>query len=265
MKFAFVLRASALAGFALAFNSVASASPSWQFAPATYGGQSAQGPAVTPANDNYTFYSGVGRASDGQLFLIENTTTPTFDDIVSFNGVAESINPYVTTIPTPRTVTESDTVVDATHRKISITVTTTAGNDLWPTGFADQNNAPLTAGGFGIGFSGVPSIWGAGGEPLGWDGALITASDMDIIDTSGVESGNTGPLPVTGAGSFFPGNGAGGWTGVFGVSFTDTFPTGVTGFGVTSIKLNFTYVVVPEPMSLAMLMPLSGLMLRRRR
>jgi hypothetical protein len=260
MRLSFGSRACAISGFVLSFASFASAG-NWTFAPARYGDAAPGLNAVTPANDPYTVYSGVGNAANGQLFLIENTTTPTADDRVLFDTLPEVINPYSTTVPTPRTVTESDVSLGGNLRKLSITLSTTPGSDLWPQGFVDSTTqAPLLAGGFGIGFTGVPSIWPVGSEGLGWNGDLITQADIDIVDLTGAQGGNTGPLPL---GTFF--NSTTAWNGVFGVIFTDTGPTGVTGFGVTSIKLNITYQTVPEPTCFAIALPLAGLVLRRRR
>jgi hypothetical protein len=108
-------------------------------------------------------------------------------------------------------------------RKMTVSVFTTQGLDLWPGGFTDPNTgAPLTAGGFGIGFVLPASVnGGTGGEGLAWNGDLITAADMDIFDTTGAESGNTGPLPLN---VFF--NSTTAWNGVFGVIFTDDAPPG---------------------------------------
>jgi hypothetical protein len=262
-----LLRGLAASSLVLSVASFASASASTlQIRPGYYGTRpTGPQPGRVTTGDQYSVYSGVGEDSDGQLFLIENTTNPTFDDLVNFDGVPETINPYNTTVPTPRTVTEADVQLDATHRKMSVTVSTTAGNDLWPTGFANgSTNEPLIDGGFGIGFNGVTSIWGSGTDQgLAWNGDQITQADMDIVDPTGSEGGNTGPLPL---GTFF--NSTTAWDGTFGVIFNDpTFANGVTGQGVTSITLNVTYLAsnTPEPASLGLLLPLAGMALRRRR
>jgi hypothetical protein len=236
--------------------------------PATYGPSPIEGGlnAVSPANDAYTMYSGVGNGSTGNLFLIENTTTPTpADDRVTFDGLPEVINSYVTVPATPRSVTEQDVAIGGGLRKLSVTVFTTQGLDLWPGGFLDPNTgAPLTAGGYGIGFTLPPAInGGASGEQLGWNGDQITQADMDILDTTGLEAGNTGPLPLN---VFF--NSTTNWNGVFGVIFTDPARPvdGVTNAGVYSITLNITYRPVPEPATASLaLLPLGGMVLRRRR
>lgn len=263
MCFASVARRGAFAALFFGFSSLALAVP--QVHPATYGPAPAGGlNAVSPANDPYTMYSGVGNGSTGNLFLIENSTTPTADDRVTFDGVPEVINSYVTTPATPRSVTEQDVAIGGGLRKMSITVFTTQGLDLWPAGFTDPNTgAPLTAGGYGIGFTLPPAInGGASGENLGWNGDLITQADMDILDTTGAEAGNTGPLPLN---VFF--NSTTAWDGTFGVIFTDDArPGGVTNAGVYSITLNVTYQSnVPEPATATLaLLPLGGLILRRR-
>jgi len=160
-------------------------------------------------------------------------------------------------------VTESDVSLGGNLRKLSITLTTTTGNDLWPSGFTDATtNAPLQAGGFGIGFVLPASVDGPpGNESLGWNGNLITQADMDLVDPGNVETGNTGPLPLN---VFF--NSPTNWNGQFGVIFTDTFANGITGLGVNLIRLNITYQTsVPEPTTLAAILPVAGLVLRRRR
>jgi hypothetical protein len=266
MRLFSIARTCALGGVFFTFTSIASAAipGSWQVRPAMYGTPSDPQEGVTPANDPYTAYSGVGNAGTGQLYLIENTAAPApADDRVTFDGITEAINNYVTTpAPTPRTVTESDVSLGGNLRKLSIAVNTTVGFDLWPQGFVDgTTQAPLLAGGMGVGFTLPPAINGGpanSGEVLGWNGDLITQADIDITDTSG--TGNTGPLPLN---VFF--NSTTNWNGIFGVIFTDpSSPTGVTGFGVTMIRLNITYLI-PEPTSLAALAPIGLLAVRRRR
>jgi hypothetical protein len=260
MRLSFVGRTCAIGGLFLSFASIASAVP--QVAPARIGVQPTGDLNSVTINDTYTMYSGVGNAANGNLYLIENTTTPTADDRVTFNFVPEVINNYSTTPPVVRNVNESDISLGGSLRKMTISIFTTQGSDLWPSGFLDPTtNAPLTAGGFGIGFVLPPSVnGGSGGEGLAWNGDLITQADMDIFDTTGLEAGNTGPLPLN---VFF--NSTTAWDGTFGVIFTDdTRPEGVTNAGVYRIDLNVTYQV-PEPTTaIACLLPLGGLVLRRR-
>jgi len=259
MRLFFVGRSCAFGGLLLSVASIASAVPT--VAPAHMGATPLPDLNAVTANDTYTMFSGVGNGSTGNLFLVENTTTPTADDRVTFNFLPEVINSYSTTPPVPRSVTESDVALTGNLRKMTVSVFTTQGLDLWPGGFTDPNTgAPLTAGGFGIGFVLPASVnGGTGGEGLAWNGDLITAADMDIFDTTGAESGITGPLPLN---VFF--NSTTAWNGVFGVIFTDDArPGGVTNAGVYRIDLNVTYQT-PEPTSIACLLPLAGLALRRR-
>lgn len=207
--------------------------------------------------DSYTCFTGL--ATSSSFVLTESTTTPTADDRVVFDGLPELINNSFDGTATPtvvRTWTESDTDNGNGTRTMHTQVTATG--DLWPTGLA-SGGQPLVRGGFAVGLVLPASInGGAGSEGMAWDGATILQADMDITDGTG--TGNTGPLPL---GTFF--NSTTAWNGVFGVIFSDsTSPTGVTGFNTTMIRLNVTYAV-PEPASMALLLPLAGVALKRRR
>jgi hypothetical protein len=256
MRSSFLTRACAFGGSLFALAAVAVAAPRTisqaSFTAGTGGAE------TVLANDPYTVFTGLANASN-QFVLTENTTTPTADDRVIFNGVPELINNSFDSTATPtvvRTVTESDVAGPGSSRTMSVTVTGTG--DLWPSGLASGTTS-LVNGGFGIGLVLPASInGGTGSEGLAWDGATITALSMDFVDQTGPTNGV--PIPL----SFL--NSPTAWNGTFGVVFSDsTSPTGVTGFNTTLIRLNVVYTPVPEPTTIACLLPLSGLVLRRRR
>jgi len=256
MRLSFLTRACAFGGSLVALAAIAVAAPRTisqaSFTAGTGGAEAAL------LNDPYTVFTGLANNSN-QFILTEDTTTPTQDDRVLFNFVPEAINNSFDSNALPtvvRTVTETDVAGPGSSRTLSVTVTGTG--DLWPTGLA-TGGVPLTRGGFGIGLVLPASInGGTGSEGLAWDGATITALSMDFVDQTGPTNGVAIPL------SFL--NSPTAWNGVFGVVFSDsTSPTGVTGFNTTLIRLNVVYTPVPEPTTIACLLPLSGLVLRRRR
>jgi len=255
MRASFVTRCCAFGGSLLALAAIASAAPR-QISQASFTAGTG-GAEAAILNDPYTVFTGL--ANGNQFVLTENTTTPTADDRVLFNFVPEVINNSLDSTATPtvvRTVTESDVAGPGTSRTMSVTVTGTG--DLWPSGLASGTTS-LVNGGFGIGLVLPASInGGTGSEGLAWDGATITGLSMDFVDQTGPTNGV--PIPL----SFL--NSTTAWNGVFGVVFSDsTSPTGVTGFNTTLIRLNVVYTPVPEPTTIACLLPLSGLVLRRRR
>jgi hypothetical protein len=75
MRLFFVGRSCAFGGLLLSVASIASAVPT--VAPAHMGATPLPDLNAVTANDTYTMFSGVGNGSTGNLFLVENTTTPT--------------------------------------------------------------------------------------------------------------------------------------------------------------------------------------------
>ena len=254
MRGSSLARCGAFCGLALSVTSIASAFTGTPHPMQLGGAGSASAPDAAIPGDGYTVLTSLANASN-QFLLVESTSTPTADDRVLFDFAPEVINNYITTPPVMRTVTESDVNNGNGTRTMSVTVNGTA--DLWPTGFVDGTQTPLTRGGFGIGIT-LPSAinGGSGSEGLAWDGATITALTMDFMDATGPTNGV--PIPLT----FI--NSTTNWNGIFGVVFSDTGPTGVTGFDTTMIRLNVTYSPVPEPTALAIALPAGAMLLRRR-
>jgi hypothetical protein len=205
------------------------------------------GPDAPLFGDLYTITTGPALGS--QVFLAENpAVSPETDDVVTFDGILETINPLATTPPTPRTVTESDIDLGNDTRRMSITIA--GAPDLFPAGFTNQQGQPLTGGGILIGFN-LPDTLDGGvvGPNLAWSGDEIIGLRMvfnndptDFVD-----------LPL----SFL--NSTTDWNGQLGV----VFGAGSAGALTTSIETQFTYVI-PEPASLALL-PLAGIFAMRRR
>jgi len=255
MRLSFLTRASAFGGSLFVLAAIAVAAPRTA-TPATFT-RGTGGAESVLANDPYTVFTGLANNSN-QFILTEDTTTPTADDRVIFNGLPELINNSFDSTATPtvvRTVTESDVAGSGSSRITSVTVNGTG--DLWPSGLVSGTTA-LTRGGFAVGVMLPASVnGGTGSEGLSWDGATITGLSVDVTDSTG-----TSNIPLDPA-TFL--NSTTAWDGFFGVVFSDTGPNGVTGFNTTMLRLNVTYTPVPEPTTIACLLPMAGLVLRRRR
>jgi len=205
-------------------------------------------PNAAVPGDQYTVFTGL--ASSAGLVLIEGpAASPLTDDTVTFDGLIEALNPYATTPPTPRTVIES--TIDNGNGTNTLSIHVSAGTmDLWPAGFTDGDGAPLTGGGFAVGFN-LPDTLDNGvvGPTLAFTPQTITGVKLVF---------NNDPTDfATLPNSFFSVTPAG--QASLGVSFG-----GATGLGITDLDLQVTYLV-PEPASASVLGIGALAVLRRRR
>jgi len=250
-------------GCAVVVFAAAATSAQAQFQVTPYSGYSwtAGAPDVVPSGSTYNVYTGVA-TSAGNLFLLEDTTTPVRDDVVPFDGLSDQINDYNAAaggVLRRQIETDVDNGNGTHTTTFTVTGTNPAGGpgDLWPSGFTGGTPAqPLTNGGFGLGLALPASVGGA--DPVNWQlGDSILSANV-AISTSGVFAAPLN-LPSTFFGS--PTYPAPAWNGVIGISFTN----GATGTAIQDgIRLSITYAV-PEPASLSLLCVGALGMLRRRR
>lgn len=212
------------------------------------------------SSEIFSVFTGLATSSNG-LVLVESGTAPARDDLVNYDGASEQINDYINIAGTgalgqTRFVTESKVVAGGSSL---LSISITSSGDLWPSGLA-TGGLGLTRGAIGIGLNLGALL---GNDPLKWTptgqpGSVITAAELIFTDQDGVSA----PVPLNPA-TFF--GGAAGWSGVFGVVFSDTLsPTGVTGFNTTGIRLNLTVSKIPAP-GAAAVFGLAGLVAARRR
>lgn len=145
-------------------------------------------------------------------------------------------------------VTSSMTHNGGGNYDIAITLYSSDGSDLFPSGFTVAGLAADT-GGFFMGVN-------AGGDPINFsDVALTNSATIEIFDSAGPAGG---PFDISGFANFSALGG--GWDGSVGVSFG----AGSAGAGINAVELLVNVTVVPAPAGLAGL-ALGGLVASRRR
>lgn len=205
--------------------------------------------AVGPA---FTVYTGIHSPATG-LVLLESTSAPTNDDLVSLGTTGEAINSYLAVAGSVQRSVTSSYQAGVTPGVDLVTITVAgrdvAGTpaDLWPAGFASGGNA-LVNGAFGIGLN----LGSLGNSPLN----LAPNNALQQATLQWVTDGVLGPeinIP-----SAFFGPAFWNWGGILAI----TWGNGATGAGVQSdITLR---LYIPTPATGAML-GLGGLVAFRRR
>ncbi len=190
------------------------------FAAATGGG--------SPTGSTYDFELASGEHSTNSqgLVTLYDLDTGGGDNNVTFDGVAETIEPYCCNLGTTPTVNES--LVDNGNgtKTITITATVPAGKDLFPSGLAGTNDVSLTDGGLIIGHS-------LTGDALDWTPShVVVSSTLDVL---------AGPTSIfqDGAVSLDPGalfGAPGPWSGFFSVGILNG-----AGHGSTRAVLTIVY------------------------
>ncbi|TWT40558.1 hypothetical protein RAS1_42700 [Phycisphaerae bacterium RAS1] len=198
---------------------------------------------ASPTGTSFSVFTGLADAANN-LFLIEPTTPPIRDDIVTFDAASELINDYLAVAGgVQRTVVESVVVKDQTS---TVQISVSGDGELFPSGFSGSGQS-LTGAGIGIGI-GLPAILG-GVDPLTWPGPhSVRSATMSLVGSQPP----LGPFDITGLLSD-P------WNGVIGVVVSNA-----TGRGTTAVRLDLVIDTVPEPASLALLSLGALAMLRRR-
>jgi hypothetical protein len=161
----------------------------------------------TPSGSTYNVYTGLTNTLN-QLFLVESSATPTADDSVTFDGVAEGINNYLTAAGgITRSVNETITPVG---QGFDIRVTVTGSGNLFPAGFTSSGN-PLSGAGVGLGITLPASLGGA--DPMNFSpGNFVNSATLTLVRASGAAT--VFGLPT----AFFGGGPVNPWNGVVGVS-----------------------------------------------
>lgn len=200
----------------------------------------------------FSVYTGIHSAATG-LVLLESSSSPTNDDLVSLGTTGEAINSYIAVAGSvQRSVTSSYQV--GVSPGVDLVTITVAGRDvagapadLWPAGFASGGSA-LVNGAFGIGLN----LGTLGNSPLN----LAPNNALQQATLQWVTDGVLGPeLNIPSA---FFGPAFWNWGGVLAL----TWGNGATGPGVQSdITLR---LYIPTPATGAML-GLGGLVALRRR
>lgn len=209
--------------------------------------------------DTFGVFSGVASPA-GNLFLLESSTAPVRDDIVTLGVANDPINDYTAAAGgVLRSVTS--TVTDNLNGSFTIAIRIAGRNaagapaDLFPNGFsATIGGVPtnLTSGAFGFGI-GLPALLG-GANPISISPFNNVISNQLIITTNGV-AGAPSSLPT----AFFSPSPAN-WNGVLGVSLGNAAASATD---VTS-DIEFRFTVIPAP-GTAALLGIGGLVAARRR
>lgn len=209
----------------------------------------------TPAGTTYTAFTGL--ATPTSLLLIEPTAPALRDDVVTFDGVSEQINDYVT--GAARFVNESvvSNGAGGFDLTISINVFDAAGapGNMFPAGFSGGSPAaPLTRGGVGLGLNLGTAL---GNDPLNFVPAgadFVSAASITIFRADGTNASLA--LPT----SFFGAPAA--WNGVVGVILNGVVAADTATTRVTGVQWNIS--TIPTPGAVALL-GLGGLIASRRR
>lgn len=198
---------------------------------------------ASPNGTSFSVFTGLADAANN-LFLIEPTSPPIRDDIVTFDAESELINDYLAVAGgVRRTVVES--VVEQGQTS-TVQISVSGNGELFPSGFSG-NGQSLTGAGIGIGI-GLPAVLG-GTDPLTWPGPhSVRSATLSLVGSQPP----LGPFDITGLLSD-P------WNGVIGVVVSNA-----TGRGTTAVRLDLVIDTVPEPASLALLSLGALAMLRRR-
>jgi hypothetical protein len=250
MKIVSALVLASLAGTAVA-QQVSPATGSMMNVPSAMGSNGFNTRSVPLVSFNV--FTGLATGGGG-LVLLESSTTPVRDDVVTLGNANEAINDYLAVAGSVQRFVTS-TVTDNFDGTFTVSITVSGRNaagapaDLWPSGLSSGTNA-LTGGGFAIGLS-LPAALG-GLDQLNIAPFNNVLSGNVVVVSDGV-AGAPNNLPLT----FF--GGGTNWNGTVGVAF----PNAATGTAVQSdITLNI--LVVPAPSALALL-GLSGVVVARRR
>lgn len=221
---------------------------------------------VTPGS-SFVQFTGLATAANA-LALLESSTTPARDDVVSFDGVSEQINDYIAAAgSTQRFVTESDVLNGDGTRTLTVTVSAVnpAGGfgDLWPSGFSSGGNA-LTGGAWGIG-TGLPDSLDGIATP-GTDGLNIDAGDTLLSSSLAISVGGSFGAPIAIPATLFFGTGAtfprAGWNGNLSLALGG----GANNADIQdALQFVVNYQPVPEPTSMGVLALAATALGRRRR
>lgn len=203
---------------------------------------------------NFNVYTGVTNAA-GNLFLLESSTAPVRDDVVTLGNASEQINDYIPAAGGVQRFVTSSVGPGNQPGQSLITITVSgrdaagAPADLWPSGFASGGNA-LTGGGFAIGLN-LPALLG-GSVPLVLTDNHVLQGTLEIVS----DGASSGELLVP---SVFFAPDASNWAGTVGI----TLNNGAVGASVQS-DITLRLLVVPAPGAGALL-GVAGLAVVRRR